>query len=249
MIKSEIKVGQKVHYIPYEGCNPSKYENGIVKEIPERTPGDPYAESVRVVYNCAEDWDNYQFYTSALTALTDLKDGWYIPVDLPIIVPDDLVDLLVAEQETAKAIKDRATTFIPVLDENVYVSSTCDTILRIGHTSKLLEASLDFLYLPTIHQEFAVKSTMNLLLPVTLTISFTEADKPPFDIERYSQADKIALEFMMQKYPEKNLVFWVELFKGVVGKAMVTELNIERIKNLITNYQKFRDNLPYKKDE
>ena len=31
---------------------------------------------VRVVYNCAGDWDNFKNYTAALTNLSDLKLGW-----------------------------------------------------------------------------------------------------------------------------------------------------------------------------
>jgi len=31
---STIKIGDKVHYIPFEGCDESLIENGIVKEIP-----------------------------------------------------------------------------------------------------------------------------------------------------------------------------------------------------------------------
>ena len=43
---STIKIGDKVHYIPFEGCDESLIENGIVKEIPEHT-----FDSVRVVTN------------------------------------------------------------------------------------------------------------------------------------------------------------------------------------------------------
>ncbi len=70
MKQSDLKVGDSVHYQPkhYED---DKWENGIVKEIPEHTK-----ESVRVVYNCGDDWGNYQNYTSALTNINDLKSGW-----------------------------------------------------------------------------------------------------------------------------------------------------------------------------
>lgn len=62
----DLKVGDKVRYIKGDKC-----ENGIVKEIPT-----PFAGHLRVVYFCADDWDNYMNYTSALTNINDLKVGW-----------------------------------------------------------------------------------------------------------------------------------------------------------------------------
>lgn len=49
----------------------NKFENGIVKEIPEHT-----TTSIRIVYNCGGDWKNYKDYTSALTSVDDLYYGW-----------------------------------------------------------------------------------------------------------------------------------------------------------------------------
>lgn len=67
---AKIKVGDKVHYQPeYYGEN--RWENGMVKEVPTHTN-----TAIRVVYNCAGDWDNFKNYTSALTDLRDLKLGW-----------------------------------------------------------------------------------------------------------------------------------------------------------------------------
>lgn len=65
----KLKVGDKVCYQPdYYGA---KFENGVVKEIPEHTK-----KSVRVVYHCNGDWDNLENYTGALTSLRNLKFGW-----------------------------------------------------------------------------------------------------------------------------------------------------------------------------
>jgi hypothetical protein len=67
---SKLKIGDKVYYQPnYYGKE--KWENGIIKEIPDFT-----LTSVRVVYNCNGDWNNYKNYTSALTNINDLKLGW-----------------------------------------------------------------------------------------------------------------------------------------------------------------------------
>lgn len=70
MEQSDLKVGSKVRYRP-EHFEFGKFENGIVKEIPTHTD-----DAVRVVFNCDDDWDNYQNYTSALTNLRDLWHGW-----------------------------------------------------------------------------------------------------------------------------------------------------------------------------
>jgi hypothetical protein len=68
---AKLKVGQKVHYQPEHYKETGEYENGIVKEIPEHQ-----LTSVRVVYNCNCDWENYMNYTSALTNARDLYTGW-----------------------------------------------------------------------------------------------------------------------------------------------------------------------------
>lgn len=83
---AKIKKGDKVHYLPshYRNSVPifeedglgidgyaDKWENGIVKEVPEHS-----TDSVRVVYNCNGDWKNYENYTSALTNVRDLFIGW-----------------------------------------------------------------------------------------------------------------------------------------------------------------------------
>jgi hypothetical protein len=67
---SKLKIGDKVCYksAHYEE---NRWENGMVKEIPSHT-----TTQVRVVYNCAGDWDNFMNYTSALTNVRDLTEGW-----------------------------------------------------------------------------------------------------------------------------------------------------------------------------
>jgi hypothetical protein len=74
---SDLKVGSKVCYQP-KHYGSDLFENGIVKEIPSFAYDDNsiHYNSVRVVYNCDGDWDNYANYTSALTHLRDLKLGW-----------------------------------------------------------------------------------------------------------------------------------------------------------------------------
>jgi len=73
----DLKVGTKVCYQP-EHYSPYEFENGIVKEIPSFASDESHSHynSVRVVYNCAGNWEDYESYTSALTNLRDLKLGW-----------------------------------------------------------------------------------------------------------------------------------------------------------------------------
>lgn len=68
---AELKIGQKVHYQPDHYKEEDKWENGMIKEIPDHTN-----TAVRVVFNCAGNWTNFKYYTSALTELRDLKLGW-----------------------------------------------------------------------------------------------------------------------------------------------------------------------------
>ena len=67
---AKLKIGDKVYYQPAH-YGEDQWENGMVKEIPDHTN-----QSIRVVYNCGGDWDNFKNYTSALTNLRDLKLGW-----------------------------------------------------------------------------------------------------------------------------------------------------------------------------
>lgn len=75
---SKLKIGDKVHYQP-EHYTETEWENGMIKEIPDfatdKTATIGY-NSIRVVYNCAGNWENFKNYTSALTNLRDLKLGW-----------------------------------------------------------------------------------------------------------------------------------------------------------------------------
>ncbi len=72
---TKIDVGFKVYYHDDSYQN-KKFENGIIKEIPDWT-----TKQVRVVYNWGEDWKNYRDYTSQLTNVSDLHLGW-INLDL-----------------------------------------------------------------------------------------------------------------------------------------------------------------------
>lgn len=63
-MNTEYKIGDKVHYDP----GYKKPENGIVKSLS--------SGSAFVVYNCDDDWDNYQEYTGSRTYFEHLKPGW-----------------------------------------------------------------------------------------------------------------------------------------------------------------------------
>jgi len=65
------EVGDLVHYIPFEGCDDTQMENGIVKLVQND-------KEIRVVYHCAGEWEEYYNYTSALTHIKQLNKGWII---------------------------------------------------------------------------------------------------------------------------------------------------------------------------
>jgi hypothetical protein len=63
--------GDRVYYIPFDGCPFEKIEFGIVKSINEMD-----LTSLFVVFNCGEDWENYWDYTGQSTKKENLFDGW-----------------------------------------------------------------------------------------------------------------------------------------------------------------------------
>ena len=64
-----LKAGDKVTYLARH-----KIERGIVKFNQKK--GDL---AVFVVYYCNKEWDKFNDYTSALTHLDDLIEGWILP--------------------------------------------------------------------------------------------------------------------------------------------------------------------------
>jgi hypothetical protein len=69
---SELKVGEKVHYKPkHFKSSQQPPQNGMVKTIPEGSK-----EFFFVVYNCNNDWENFQKYTAQGTNIKDVHPGW-----------------------------------------------------------------------------------------------------------------------------------------------------------------------------
>jgi hypothetical protein len=66
-----MKAGDKVYYVPFKGCDPSQYENGIIKRET------PLGYGFFVVYNCAGNWHRIEDYTAANTPKEMLKRGWH----------------------------------------------------------------------------------------------------------------------------------------------------------------------------
>lgn len=65
---SKIRIGDKVCYQPAY-YQPDKWENGMVKEVVDNN-------TLRVVYNCGGDWENFKEYTGCSTNVRDLSLGW-----------------------------------------------------------------------------------------------------------------------------------------------------------------------------
>lgn len=66
----ELKEGDSVHYRPFQGCDDSLVQNGVVKSVQD----DQHAF---VVYNCAGEWHRYRDYTAARTNAGQLSKGWF----------------------------------------------------------------------------------------------------------------------------------------------------------------------------
>jgi hypothetical protein len=68
IIISEFSPGDKVHFKNFPTSN--QHINGIVKSIANIKYG------IFVVYDCSNDWDNYENYTPILTHSDNLQLGW-----------------------------------------------------------------------------------------------------------------------------------------------------------------------------
>lgn len=89
MKKSRLWVGAKVTYKPTDIVN-CESENGIVKSIPDK------GAFVFVVFNCANDWNNYQNYTGRSISVQHLRPGWNYkePEPSDTTAADDYLDYL-----------------------------------------------------------------------------------------------------------------------------------------------------------
>lgn len=79
-----MKAGDKVHYIPFKDCDPSQYENGIIKREMENGIG------FFVVYSCDGNWDRIDDYTAANTNKRDLRPGWLDKEAYKLLMPKDV---------------------------------------------------------------------------------------------------------------------------------------------------------------
>ena len=66
---SNLTIGQRVTYVPFEGCDRSQYEHGMIKSTRN-------TDFAFVVFNCDNSWANFQDYTGQLTMASDLREGW-----------------------------------------------------------------------------------------------------------------------------------------------------------------------------
>lgn len=64
-----IEIGDKVHYIPFEGCDDSIKENGIVKSIQDEN-------HCFVVFHWDKRPEEYQNFTGQKTKIKQLQLGW-----------------------------------------------------------------------------------------------------------------------------------------------------------------------------
>lgn len=107
---------------------------------------------------------------------------------------------------------------IKVLGQTVYIMEN-QSILRIGHTAKTIEGNRIFSLLDKKIQEFMVYLVLCLLK--------TKKESN----NKYLKADRLALNFIVEKYPKKPKEFWYSAFKTIlmsVSTESNTQLNLLR---------------------
>jgi hypothetical protein len=107
------------------------------------------------------------------------------------------------KRASVKIVKPNTTHTIKVLGETVYIMEN-QTILRIGNTTKTIEGSRMFSLLDKKIQEFMVH------LVLCLVKSKAKGSN------RYFKVDKMALDFITEKYPKKPKEFWYSAFKIIL---------------------------------
>lgn len=103
------------------------------------------------------------------------------------------------KRASVKIVKPNTIHTIKVLGETVYIMEN-QTILRIGHTTKTIEGNRMFSLLDKKIQEFMVHLVLCLLK------SKAKGNN------RYFKVDKMALDFITEKYPKKPKEFWYSAF-------------------------------------
>ncbi len=68
-----MKKGDKVHFVPFEGCTDDDCRNGVVKNAFSGLPG-----SVYVAFDCCNDPDNYMMHRGYLTYESKLEPDWVV---------------------------------------------------------------------------------------------------------------------------------------------------------------------------
>jgi hypothetical protein len=103
------------------------------------------------------------------------------------------------------------------------------TILRIGHTTKTIEGNRMFSLLDKKIQEFMVHLVLCLLKSKSKNNN------------RYFKTDKIALDFIMKKYPKKPKEFWHSAFIIILQSSSSESnghLNLLRAQNFYKHINK-----------
>jgi hypothetical protein len=107
------------------------------------------------------------------------------------------------KRASVKIVKPNTIHTIKVLGETVYIMEN-QTILRIGHTTKTIEGNRMFSLLDKKIQEFMVH------LVLCLVKSKAKGNN------RYFKVDKMALDFITEKYPKKPKQFWYSAFQIIL---------------------------------
>jgi len=70
-MSSNFRKGNKVHYVPYEGCSNEECRNGVVKNT-----FNGYDDHTNIAFDCTHEPENYMKYKGELTLDSKVKLGW-----------------------------------------------------------------------------------------------------------------------------------------------------------------------------
>lgn len=70
-MSDKFKKGDKVHYVPYDGCTNEECRNGVVKN-----PFNGYDNHTNVSFGCENEPENFMKYKGELTPDNKLEPDW-----------------------------------------------------------------------------------------------------------------------------------------------------------------------------
>lgn len=127
--------GSKVHYIIHSNCLIDDIENGIVKSMSDN------GSHAFVVFNCDNDWDNFENYTGQSTNILKLKKGWF-GFD-PLLFKFERNDIYSFRKSDEYIIQNLNFNRFAIIKKNVSIPNQTLYVGKINNNSFALELFLN----------------------------------------------------------------------------------------------------------